>query len=200
MDQPPLPPGKDRADDRLLLRGFAVLLVVVVGLLAYRVRTEMFGTRPLEVVRPSHRIDVNTARRSDLLQLPGVGPGRADRIIAHRSQFGPLQSDDDLLDIEGVGPATMQRLQPHLIIDGATDPVRLQRKPIEAGTSKGPLNLNAATLDELDALPGIGRTIAQRIIAEREHRPFKSVADLDRVPGIGAKRMEALRPLVTVEK
>jgi competence protein ComEA len=63
----------------------------------------------------------------------------------------------------------------------------------------GPLDLNAATLDELDDLPGIGPATAEAIIATRSARGgFRSVDDLDEVPGIGPTRLERLRPLVTV--
>jgi competence protein ComEA len=58
------------------------------------------------------------------------------------------------------------------------------------------LNINTATDQELEALPGIGPVLAGRIIAGR---PYRAVEDLDRVPGIGPKRLERIRPLVTTE-
>jgi competence protein ComEA len=66
-----------------------------------------------------------------------------------------------------------------------------------AATS-GPVSLSSATLDELDALPGVGPITAQKILDYRtEHGPFASVDDLDAVPGIGPTRIEQLRDLVT---
>jgi competence protein ComEA len=62
-----------------------------------------------------------------------------------------------------------------------------------------PVNLNTATLEDLDGLPGIGPVTAQKIIDYRaEHGPFASVDELDAIPGIGPARMEQLRELVTV--
>jgi len=67
------------------------------------------------------------------------------------------------------------------------------------GTSGGPVNLNTATAEQLDTLDGVGPTTAQKIIDYREqHGGFGSVNELDRIPGIGEKRMAALRDQVTV--
>ncbi|MGB9757785.1 MAG: ComEA family DNA-binding protein [Candidatus Bipolaricaulaceae bacterium] len=64
---------------------------------------------------------------------------------------------------------------------------------------EGPLDLNRATAAELEKLPGIGPTLAARIVAWREtHGPFRTVEDLLAVPGIGPKTLENLRDKVTV--
>lgn len=61
----------------------------------------------------------------------------------------------------------------------------------------GPLSLGSATLEQLDGLDGIGPGLAERIIAFRdEHGGFSSVDQLAEVPGIGPKRLEALREVV----
>jgi len=63
----------------------------------------------------------------------------------------------------------------------------------------GPVDLNTATVAELEALPGIGPATAAAIVDDRERNgPFPSVDDLERVPGIGPAKLGALRDLVTV--
>jgi competence protein ComEA len=62
-----------------------------------------------------------------------------------------------------------------------------------------PLNLNTATLEQLDTLSGIGPTTAQKIVEFREERGgFGSVEELGEIPGIGDKRLATLREEVTL--
>lgn len=71
--------------------------------------------------------------------------------------------------------------------------------PQGSGGSAPLVNLNTATLDQLESLPGIGPALAQRIIDHRqEHGPFRTVDDLLDVSGIGEKRLEELRSKVAV--
>ena len=67
------------------------------------------------------------------------------------------------------------------------------------GAPGGPVHLNTATLEELDALPGVGPVTAQKILDYREeHGGFGSVEELAQVPGIGEKRLASLRDQVRV--
>jgi competence protein ComEA len=66
-----------------------------------------------------------------------------------------------------------------------------------AARASGPVHLNTATVEQLDALPGVGPVTAQKIIDFREqHGAFASVDELDAIPGIGPARLRDLRELV----
>ena len=66
---------------------------------------------------------------------------------------------------------------------------------------QGPVDLNRASFSELLALPGIGPTLAKRIVQYRwAHGPFRSVEELQNVPGIGPRLLEKLRDWVIVRR
>jgi comEA protein len=101
-----------------------------------------------------------------------------------------------------------RRIAPVLILSIALAAVALTASPIvptaaaaaPAAESK-PVDINAAASDDLEAVPGIGKSLATRIVAFREKNgAFKSVDELLKVQGIGEKSLEKLRPYVTVGK
>lgn len=86
-----------------------------------------------------------------------------------------------------------------LIVVGANPPPPPGGPAVGAAPPGGRVNLNTATLADLDTLPGVGPVLAQRILAHRDqHGGFRTVADLRTVDGIGDSRYEQLKDLVTV--
>lgn len=134
------------------------------------------------------KLDPNRASDVELQRLPGVGPARARAVREHR-RGTPFRWKEDLLSVPGIGPATLRRLAPHLDLPDA---------PPGGEASGRRLDLNRAGRAELEALPGVGPVLAGRILAHRRRGRFKRVEDLLDVPGIGAGRLEELRPRVTI--
>ncbi|WP_224244619.1 ComEA family DNA-binding protein [Hyalangium gracile] len=72
----------------------------------------------------------------------------------------------------------------------------------EAGRSRtqytGVVNLNEASKEELDRLPGVGLKAAERILERRKKQPFKRIEELVRVKGFGKKKFQKLKPYLTL--
>lgn len=63
----------------------------------------------------------------------------------------------------------------------------------------GVVNVNTATVEQLQLLPGVGPALAERIVAFREaNGPFRSAEELEAVKGIGEKALDRLRPYLQV--
>jgi competence protein ComEA len=191
-----------------------VFLAALVGLLAFRGYANHLGARPTELVAVD-LIDLNSADASELAQVPGVGPKMAEAIADHRRLNGPFRSVDELRNVRGIGPITFEKVrnhvragpvvsQPALEVPPSPNPVPTPAPVMRATGSKKiqpgqpPINVNTASADELQRLPGVGPVMARNIIATRSAKPFESVNDLDRVKGIGPKTLDRLRPIVVV--
>lgn len=117
---------------------------------------------------------------------------------------GPVLDGDSLVVHGGwllhevaapVGPAPAQPAAPASDVDaGAPTRPEPSAAAIAALAMGKPLSLNHASAVDLEALPGIGPALARRIV---EGRPYRTFHDLDRVKGIGPKKLESLRKKVT---
>src|SRR5262249_5310974 len=105
---------------------------------------------------------------------------------------------------------TVNRLRDWVEVDPDEDPAERLDPPDMAAKTKSssahkktptaPVDVNRASLEELKTIPGIGPSYAQHIIDERAKKPFARVDDLTRVSGIKERKLESLRPYVTVSQ
>ena len=112
----------------VLLTGFVAGLVVR-GIQVRQVPTRVEGPSvrtcppPKEVVErdkgtaAGHRIDINRANEIELIQLPGIGPVTAKRIIEYRKQRGSFTTLESLKEVKGIGNKTLEKMKPFIMIE-----------------------------------------------------------------------------------
>jgi competence ComEA-like helix-hairpin-helix protein len=139
------------------------------------------------------KVDLNTATLATLEALKGIGPSLAQKIIAAR----PFKSIDDLKNVSGIGQAKFDDLKDLVTVE---PPKPAKTETAAKGSEKAAVeelvNLNTADKAAIENLPGVGSALADKIIAAR---PFKSVADLKKIKGIGQAKYNDLKKLVTLK-
>ncbi|MGW2396564.1 helix-hairpin-helix domain-containing protein [Kitasatospora sp. NPDC001664] len=207
--------------DRRAVAGLTVLLLLAVG---YAVQHFWLG-RPGRVAVPAVAAVVAASAPSSV--RPGVGSGAGSGAGAPTPPTGPTVVVDVAGKVRQPGLRTLPsgaRVADALtsaggpLPDTVTDGLNLARvltdgeqilvggAPAGAGLpaggatpAVGPLSINQATREQLDALPGVGPTLAQRILQHRqEHGPFRSLDQLREVSGIGERKFADLRALLTL--
>jgi competence protein ComEA len=155
---------------------------------AYEAPAPAAATRPAGPAAQLVVVDVvGAVRRAGLYRLP-----QGSRIADAVARAGGATKKADLALVNLAAP----------VADGTqiVVPVRAAAGAVDGSASSapgGPVHLNTATLQDLDALPGVGPVTAQKILDYRQqHGAFASVDELDAIPGIGPKRLDQLRDLV----
>jgi len=176
------------------------------------------------------RININTADAATLENLPGVGPSLAQAIVRQRETRGAFQSIADLDAVPGVGPSLLGKLadtvdfgtsssavggppsaMPAPIVPAATVPPAALPAPAVPLMAMAPgaasvtnssqvININRASVEELDTLDGVGPALARRIVQDRQlNGPFSTVESITRVKGIAGHILHKNRHRMSVQ-
>lgn len=197
----------------LTLAAVALVAALGAGLLAWRARpVELPAAAPSPV--PSS-VASSVAGAVGAAGAPPAAPPAGPRVLVHvtgkvqRPGVVELPAGARVVDAlraagglrAGVDPGTLNLAR--RVVDGeqivAGAPFAAAASPPAVTADGGLVDLNAASVSDLDALPGVGPVLAQRIVDWRtRHGPFRDVGQLRDVDGIGEQRFEDLRDRVRV--
>ncbi|HCO74601.1 MAG TPA: competence protein [Clostridium sp.] len=128
------------------------------------------------------------SRVRDLIEIAGGLTPEADE---EKIYFSKILEDEQCIKIYKIGEE---------VLDSEIEVEEQQEKGTGAVDSKGKININKATVDELMTIPGIGQVKAQSIVDYRnENGKFNSVDELTNITGIGVKTLEKLRDKVDIK-
>lgn len=187
-------------------RGYIILtLIYAIVFGSYILYERRPQPEPMEIIEPTIAPTLTPApiqvHVTGAVRQPGVyalPPG--SRLLQAVEAAGGLADDADRENIN-LAAYIRDGQQVHIPAQGAA----LPPGPASSGAASGGgendglVNLNTATAEELDTLPGIGPVYAERIIAYRnEHGPFTDPAQIMEVQGIGPARYEQIKSRITV--
>ena len=144
--------------------------------------------------------DPNTASVATLQSL-GFSVKLASTLEHYRTKGGNIKSGQDLFKIWGMPPDLATRLAPYVrtsIKNTASKPWATAYKP--AYTQAAPIDINTASVQEFEALKGIGPVLAARIVGFREKQGgFVKVQDILQVYGVKDSLLQALTPYLRLD-
>jgi competence protein ComEA len=188
-----------------VLAVLGLLLLVGSGLAYARARPARAVAPPSGAVAVSATADPSAAATTIVVHVVGAvrHPGvfnfsQGARVIdALRAAGGFARGADE--QAVNLARTLVDGEQIVVLKEGEAPPAGAQASGGGRSAQGGTVNINSATEADFENLPGIGPVLAQKIVDYREqHGPFRSVQDLMKVSGIGAKKFESLQAYVTV--
>lgn len=143
--------------------GIVVLLLLIAGVLAVKTYIYFMPVNRSVEYDPQFEkeiarfesdtlIELNRATKMELMNLPGVGPSFAERILEYRDALGGFIFKEQLLDVQGVGPAKFSKMQAYIKVDTALmEPIKLQ--PLDTSALYGHPYLDSSTVEVLISTP-----------------------------------------------
>lgn len=212
---------RNRSNDLLSKAAFLFFNIVVIAALVAGGSTDSFAKKKKvsdeAATSSAGLIDLNTADQKALESLPGIGPAIAKAIIAGR----PYKSVDDLKKVKGISDSKLKAIKDKATVGAmaatsaaapsaasapaaAAHKVPSAQKEVTEKASKSAsklapgqrVNINTASKEELDALPGIGPAKAQAII---DGRPYNTIEDIMKVKGIKQGIFNKIKDNITVQ-
>ena len=184
----------------LVAYAIAAVLVLLLGARELGHARASTPAAPAARAAPPGAVAISAASSSALVDVtgavrrPGVYTLRdGDRVQdAVRHAGGPTgRADLESINLAAKVVDGQQIVVPRRGVQGSPGAAAVATGTVAAGA---PVSLNTATAEQLDTLEGVGPATAQKILAWRkEHGGFRSVEDLGQVPGIGPKKLAALR-------
>lgn len=154
-------------------------------------------------------ININTADKTELMKLSGIGELLAEAIIAHRDANGGFANIEEIMLVDGIGDAIFSRICDYIYVENPiyTEPTELTEPTYETTAPPltledvAPIDLNTATVEELVLLPHVTEEIAVKIIELRTAiRYFSHEYELLYVDELEQNQVAEILEFVTVRQ
>ncbi|KAK3914017.1 Endonuclease/exonuclease/phosphatase family domain-containing protein 1, partial [Frankliniella fusca] len=164
----------------------------------------------LDIDTKIDQLNVNIASEEELMTLPGISRADAHSIVEYRQRLGRFKKVEDLALVSGIGADKLSLIKPEICVGPRRSPScassRAQSVDSLSSVDKPsprqlpPVNINSATVFELQTIPGFTQEIAANLIDYRDkHGNFLNLDQLIKVKGINHIRLGAVRSRLTIE-
>jgi len=193
---------------------FLILLVALCALVGFNYLTaqkpyanavfDQKFAQPVTVQDSSFRLDINLADSSEWTSLKGIGPRISQRIVRYRESIGGFRTVDQISNVYGLSPELFQEIKPYLYYNRFSAPVakkKLAEKTAPIIQKNFPkLDINTAEVEDFEQLPGIGKTLAKRIVKYRSALGgFSDIEELKRVYYLEPGTYRNIKPYLYLE-
>ncbi|SDC04960.1 ComEA family DNA-binding protein [Geotoga petraea] len=148
---------------------FSLLFIIVVFAIGFTIKEKNNLVFESSIVK----VDLINCTVYDLVNIPGIGEAKAKNIIDYRNKYN-FTKKEDVMKVSGIGKATYNKIKNYIYVS---------EKIIKLNDEK--INVNKATISELESLPGIGKTTAEKIV---NYRLYKKIENFEDLYNIGLKR------------
>lgn len=161
----------------------------------------------------SYPVNINTATSRQLQALSGIGETKAAAIIEYRENHGGFSDISELLNVSGIGETTYKNIRDYVTVgddppkNASTVNPEPTSRPSDLTSTASPgapaqipiININTASIEELQRLPGIGSAKAMAIVQHRSvFGEYLDISETTNVNGIGVGVFDEIRDYITV--
>ncbi|XP_011310028.1 endonuclease/exonuclease/phosphatase family domain-containing protein 1 [Fopius arisanus] len=152
---------------------------------------------PDETIKPQ-QLNINTATEEELMTLPGITRNIAVNIVSHRRLIGRFNRIEDVALVSGVGAQKLENIKLEVYVtsvNGSGTSSRASTTLDSMGNTESPVDVNLASVFDLQTLPGVDQELASRIVEKRaKHGWYHSLDEIAKLRGMGKHRFAMIKP------
>ncbi|KAK0072446.1 hypothetical protein PV326_014463 [Microctonus aethiopoides] len=158
---------------------------------------------PDETLKPQ-QLNLNIATEEELMTLPGINRALATNIVNHRRLIGRFNRVEDLALVSGIGAQKLESIKMEIYVSlsnvsGTSS--RASTSLDSVGNNDNQLDVNSASVFDLQCVPGMDQELASRIVEKRtKYGCYNSLDELAKLRGIGKHRLAMIKPYLKINR
>ncbi|KAF7991882.1 hypothetical protein HCN44_010683 [Aphidius gifuensis] len=146
----------------------------------------------------AQQLNINTATEEELMTLPGINRILAEKIVNHRRLIGRFFKIEDLALVSGIGADKLESIKPEIYVsqsNGSGISSRTSTSLDSVGNTDSQVDINSASIFDLQVVPGVDQELASRIVEKRLKRGcYYSIDEIGKLRGVGKYRLAIIKP------